>query len=137
MQITDNSYDDLVKGLGGLIRSPQALMFEGDCCALQISDVLINMQRDPEKNLLVLSTYLGELPKLPDPQFLEQLLIANLYWQAGATICLEPNHRALIMLHAEPMPGLTAPRLLDRLNAFALNAKERRGQCARYLQHRR
>ena len=137
MQAVDNSYDDLVKHLGILIRSPQALIFEEDCCALQISDVLVNMQRDPEKRLLVLSTYLSELPNLPDPYFLEQLLIANLYWQAGATICLEPSHRALIMLHAEPMAGLTAQRLLERLNAFAANARERRHQCALYRPPRR
>lgn len=124
--LPSRQFDIPIEGVGTLLGLKEPLKFEDDCCALKFDDVAINMQRDMENNRIVLSGYLVDLPESVEPRLLEQLLAANLYWRAGATICLEPSSRALLMLHPEPVFNLAGRQLLARLQAFAANVAKGR-----------
>ena len=106
------------------------LAFEEGCCALKVNDIAINMQLEENEERIVFSAYLAELPQTADSILLEQLLIGNLYWQAGATICLEPRTRSLLMLDMHVLQGMAPERLKDELQKFAVSVDE----CRKNLQ---
>jgi hypothetical protein len=124
----------IVKELGALLGTKQPLTFVDDCCPLQLSGIVINMQRDAVNERIVISGFVADLPRVADGQLLEQLLAGNLYWRVGATICLEPASRSVLLLHAEPMLGLNAQQLLARLEYFVQVVSECRQRMATYLQ---
>ena len=129
-RIPASQYDALLRDAGKLLGLQEDLAFKDQCCALQFGAVAVNLQRDDVHQRIVMSGYLLELPRTVAQATLELLLAANLYWQSGATVCLEPQSRSLLMLHPEAMHGLTARGLLERLQKFAESVGTARAKLA-------
>lgn len=125
-------FELIIQDIGRLRGEMQPTLIEG-CCPMAFGDIVLNLQCDQTRQRILVSGILAELPTEVPSDLLEELLFANLYWQAGATICLEPNSRSVLCLHAEPMQGLVVQDFLAFLENLSVTIATGREKIARFL----
>jgi len=91
---------------------PLALSPDTNSCVLVFDeDIVLNIEFDPGSERLVLSCYLGELPRQNAEPLLRELMGANLYWHRtrGATLCLEEGTGGVILTYHCSVTELDGP----------------------------
>jgi Tir chaperone protein (CesT) family len=93
------SWNDLISELGRRLQIPELEMDEDRCVHLSFGENLaVMMSEDPRFDRLILSSIVGQALE-GDPEFVEELLQANLFWQStdGATLGLDRESRQILL----------------------------------------
>ena len=93
--------------VGVLTLSPET----NSCVLVFDENIVLNIEFDPHSERLVLSCYLGELPRENAEPLLRELMGANLYWHRtrGATLCLEEGTGGVILTYPCSVTELDGP----------------------------
>lgn len=111
--------ESILHALGTLLNLENSLTKdENDCCIVNCEGQVLSLIPDIGKKHFIVSAYVGNLPGYVQSGLLERLLAANLYWEIGGTLSLEPATRSLLLLDTIPLHDLSAEQLLTRMKEF-------------------
>lgn len=115
------SWNDLISDLGRRLQIPELEMDEDRCVHLSFGEELaVMISQDPRFDRLILSSIVGNAPE-NDPEFVEELLQANLFWQStdGATLGLDRESRQILLAaRVDSQQAFSAESLEERIREF-------------------
>jgi hypothetical protein len=120
-----NYYQTLINDLGLRLEIPELRLEDDGAVHLGFDgDLAVMIDQDPRFDGLVFSAAVGTVPE-NNPEFVENLLVSNLFWQntAGATLGLDPETRRAILAQVIPAGRLHSVEALEaELTEFVATA---------------
>lgn len=111
----------LLHDIGQSLELPTLALDENDHCVLLFDDkVVLNMELDIEKELLIIYSYLGEVPFEGRETIFETLLESNLFWKdtQGATIGIDKQTQTVVLAFPMELPLKKRETFEERLSSF-------------------
>lgn len=116
----------MIGELGALIGLPD-LSFDADGdCGLTVDDTLsVDISHLPAEDAFLFGADLGRPAEPLDPALAAAMLDANFFWRgtAGATLGLDRESGAAVLIETVPLAGADAAGLHARLRAFVETAR--------------
>lgn len=97
----------ILKALGASLSIDNLQLDDNNHCILLFGDkIVLNIDLDEGKELLVVYTYIGEVPLEGREELFEKMLEANFFWQgtSGATIGIDKQSQTLILAYSVELP---------------------------------
>jgi hypothetical protein len=113
--------DELLKTIGKSLDLPGLALDENDHCVLLFDDkVVLNIELDTEKELLIIYSYIGEVPFEGREIIFETLLESNLFWKGtqGATIGIDKQTQTVVLAFPMELPLKRKESFEERLALF-------------------
>jgi hypothetical protein len=113
--------NDLLQAIGQSLDLPGlALDGNGHCVLLFDDKVVLNMEFDREKELLIIYSYIGEVPYEGREIIFETLLESNLFWKdtQGATIGIDKQTQTVVLAFPMELPLKKKENFEERLALF-------------------
>jgi hypothetical protein len=113
--------DSLLQMIGKSLDLPGlSLDTNGHCVLLFDDKVVLNMELDSEKELLIIYSYLGEVPFEGREIIFEALLESNLFWKdtQGATIGIDKQTQTVVLAFPMELPLKRKENFEERLALF-------------------
>jgi hypothetical protein len=113
--------NELLESTGKSLGLPGLSLDENNHCVLLFDDkVVLNMELNEEKELLIIYSYLGEVPFEGRENIFESLLESNLFWKdtQGATIGIDRQTQTVVLAFPMELPLKRKEIFEDRLALF-------------------
>lgn len=113
--------NDLLEAIGVSLELPGLSLDENDHCVLLFDDkVVLNIELNEEKELLIIYSYLGEVPFAGREIIFETLLESNLFWKdtQGATIGIDKQTQTVVLAFPMELPLKRKEIFEERLALF-------------------
>ncbi|MDR3144288.1 MAG: type III secretion system chaperone [Puniceicoccales bacterium] len=113
--------DELLQAIGKSLDLPGlALDTNGHCVLLFDDKVVLNIELDEEKELLIIYSYIGEIPFEGRETIFETLLESNLFWKntQGATIGIDKQTQTVVLAFPMELPLKRKENFEERLALF-------------------
>jgi hypothetical protein len=111
----------LLQEIGKSLDLPGLVLDENDHCVLLFDDkVVLNMELDNDKELLIIYSYIGEVPFEGRETIFEALLESNLFWKdtQGATIGIDRQTQTVVLAFPIELPLKRKENFEERLALF-------------------
>ena len=113
--------NDLLEAIGVSLELPGLSLDENNHCVLLFDDkVVLNIELNEEKELLIIYSYLGEVPFEGREIIFETLLESNLFWKdtQGATIGIDKQTQTVVLAFPMELPLKRKEIFEERLALF-------------------
>lgn len=116
-----SNYQQLLNELGNSTGIPDLAPDADNYCCLGFDDkIIVHLQFNPEKEVLMLFSQLGKIDEDKTTLLYPRILKANLFWQgtAGATIGVDDETREVLMCYQVPLEFMDFPKFQEVLEGF-------------------
>jgi hypothetical protein len=113
--------NELLQSIGKSLDLPGLALDDNGHCVLLFDDkVVLNMEFDREKELLIIYSYIGEVPYEGREIIFETLLESNLFWKdtQGATIGIDKQTQTVVLAFPMELPLKRKENFEERLALF-------------------
>lgn len=117
----------LLADLGGLVGiSSLALNEKGQCTLVVDERIEIGLSFNDGDDSMIVASVVGRMPAEAASDVYAMLLDANFFWRGtgGATLGVERDSGAIVLVEPVALPGLQIGRLEARLGGFVKAARE-------------
>ncbi|MDR1595334.1 MAG: type III secretion system chaperone [Puniceicoccales bacterium] len=113
--------NELLQAVGKSLSLPGLALDDNGHCVLLFDDkVVLNIELDIEKELLIVYSYIGEVPFEGRETIFETLLESNLFWKdtQGATIGIDKQTQTVVLAFPIELPLKRKENFEERLALF-------------------